>query len=164
MEWAGEEKRGTKGEASHVENGNLLRGVPRLSDLMQRVPRTYERIFSGDLLYAGGGGNQRMSNKLARCAASRVRMRRLQSAVVRRRCGRACGAVVSHDLFLRCALHFDWLAETLLASGDSAGHPGPKTLLLSLPFPIISPSLFLIQATFSGGMVQKLRALQQPEV
>eukprot|EP00962_Isochrysis_galbana_P013258 scaffold3772_cov120-Isochrysis_galbana.AAC.5 len=31
-------------------------------------------------------------------------------------------------------------------------------------FPIISPPLFLIQATFSGGMVQKLRALQQPEV
>eukprot|EP00962_Isochrysis_galbana_P042785 scaffold16082_cov110-Isochrysis_galbana.AAC.6 len=55
--------------------------------------------------------------------------------------------------------------ETLLASGDSAGHPGlKKTLLLSLPFPIISPPLFLIQATFSGGMVQKLRAPQQPEV
>eukprot|EP00962_Isochrysis_galbana_P040681 scaffold14781_cov113-Isochrysis_galbana.AAC.5 len=44
--------------------------------------------------------------------------------------------------------------ETLLTSGDSAGHPVPvpddPSALTSLPH-FISPSLFLIQAALAGG-------------
>eukprot|EP00962_Isochrysis_galbana_P048321 scaffold20098_cov104-Isochrysis_galbana.AAC.5 len=54
--------------------------------------------------------------------------------------------------------------ETLLTSGDSAGHPVPDDPSALTPLPHYLPIPFPYSGRFSGGMVQKLRALQQPEV
>eukprot|EP00962_Isochrysis_galbana_P029215 scaffold9330_cov117-Isochrysis_galbana.AAC.10 len=54
--------------------------------------------------------------------------------------------------------------KALHTSGDSAGHLTQSNAVrsLPLPFPILPPSLLLLQAAFCGGMDSELRALQQP--
>eukprot|EP00962_Isochrysis_galbana_P015314 scaffold4394_cov113-Isochrysis_galbana.AAC.20 len=56
------------------------------------------------------------------------------------------------------------LDTTLLASGDSAGHPVTNDPAALAPLLHYLPIPFPYSGRFSGGMVQKLRALQQPEV
>eukprot|EP00962_Isochrysis_galbana_P021544 scaffold6356_cov118-Isochrysis_galbana.AAC.5 len=69
--------------------------------------------------------------------------------------------------FLRLALApGDWPGasasiETLLTSGDSAGHPVPDDPSVLTPLPHYLPIPFPYSGRFSGGMVQKLRALLQ---
>eukprot|EP00962_Isochrysis_galbana_P053651 scaffold25097_cov112-Isochrysis_galbana.AAC.3 len=54
--------------------------------------------------------------------------------------------------------------KALHTSGDSAGHPVPDDPSALTPLPHYLPIPFPYSGRFSGGMVQKLRALQQPEV